>query len=110
MLDRCLGKVFDLIGQKFSQQLKSAGVSKKDVLAREKLHETAVLNTDWFEGRKVSDQRIVELIVDRLEYIASQNLDVAREIVETAASWSRFEPEAGQEIKKRSLNRLGIHS
>ena len=79
-------------------------------MVREKLHQSPLLKINWFRDKSVSDNRLIELISCRLKSIASQNPEIAHEIVDTATSWSRFDCGAAHEIKKRTLNGLNICS
>ena len=101
--------IFEIIKQKFAQQLRSTVISRNDVLAREKLHETPLLNPEWFQDKNIDEQMLLKLIVERLESLAAKYPNISREIVETATSWSRFDIAAAQEIKKRAFYGLGLH-
>lgn len=94
------------ITKKFHEQLGFYSISERDILIRKIIHAEPFVSPDIIQSAG-NDKEVIQKITARLVDIARRHPDLAVEIVQIVASWSRFKKEVSKEIMARSLKILG---
>lgn len=98
------------IKKRFRDQLEEYKITRRMVAVRDLLQSKPLLNPQWFLKNNYKEDDLVQGISFAIAKRAKQQPELADDLIDTIASWQRFSPETGSQIRHyfhKSLQKMG---